>query len=101
MKERFAKVKARRAENAARVKATPAKTINKREASEEQAAFAIYQLRILLGDILALLDACNSGGRAGVAKNISGRNISRECLMSAVSLLNDRIASLNIGGAMC
>ena len=96
MKERFAKVKAKRAKKEAR----EARKIAALEpgSDEDNAAESIYKLRILLGDILTLLDSCNADGHAGVAKTITGENASRKCLMAAHSLISRGLQDLNVAG---
>lgn len=96
MKERFAKVKAKRAKKAAAQAHGQEKP--REQCDEEQAADAIYELRLLLGDVLAMLEACNNGGKAGEARDIMGRQVSRECLMAATSILQRGIRKLDIAG---
>ena len=88
MKERFAKVKAKRLKKTLpKYHAQPQKQKSRIEAEEEEAAHTIYDLRIFLGDVLDLLISCNANGHAGEARDIAGDNISRHVLLAAFSIL--------------
>lgn len=53
-------------------------------------------MRILLADVLDMLDAVNVTGIGGCPNKIMGRQVNRRCLMAAISIISRGINRLNV-----
>jgi hypothetical protein len=89
MKERFAKVKARQAKD----KKRRSKPEGFKTAEDEGARHALYELRILVGDVSAMLDSCCLDNRG--AKDLFGGDKSRTCYDAATSILKRGIGLIS------
>lgn len=67
-------------------------------ANEECAEEAIYELRILLSDIVSVLSACGANGRNGRAIDHCGNHVSRRVLQAAHSLLHRGLRHIDFAG---
>jgi hypothetical protein len=91
IRERLAKARARKlaaaakAEHKSRVSGVKPAAEMKDDALQHSAAHGIHELRIMLGDMLDLLDPINADGISGAAMSKDGRPRSRAVLFAAIS----------------
>ena len=64
----------------------------------EQSHETLSELVILLGDVLTMLEGMSHDGSPG-AKQITGRDCTRDCLIAAHSLIMRGLSRLNISGS--